>query len=153
MGLAIEAARSGGVPVIYGVIEFRPGYPEVSQRNKMLAGIREGGVLVAGAPGTGLHPAIERRPDEALVVRRRVNPFHGTELDMILRGVDTLILGGIATSGVVLSTVRGGGDLDYHLVVLSDCCDDPEEDVHRMLLGNLFPRQAQVQTSDEWIAS
>jgi nicotinamidase-related amidase len=69
------------------------------------------------------------------------------------RGVEKLVLGGIATSGVVLSAVRGGGDLDYDLVVLSDCCDDPEEDVHQILLGRLFPRQAQVQTTDEWIAS
>ncbi|MGH7440727.1 MAG: cysteine hydrolase family protein [Polyangiaceae bacterium] len=46
----------------------------------------------------------------------------GTDLDMILRanGIDTLVLGGIATSGVVLSTVRHAADADYRLVVVAD---------------------------------
>jgi nicotinamidase-related amidase len=152
---AIGAARGAGMPVIYGVIEFRPGYPEVPERNQMLSGVRTGGALISGQPGTGLHPALQPDPDEPVVVRRRTNPFLDTDLDMILRtkGVKTVVIGGIATSGVVLSAVRGGGDLDYSLVVLSDCCDDPDDSLHRILLETLFPRQAAVLTSAEWIDS
>jgi nicotinamidase-related amidase len=72
---------------------------------------------------------------------------------MILRakGFDTLILFGIATSGVVLSTVRYATDLDYRLVVVKDCCSDQDPEVHNCLAGKIFPRQATVITSEELI--
>jgi nicotinamidase-related amidase len=61
------------------------------------------------------------------------------------------VLAGIATSGVVLSTVRDAADRDYELVVLSDCCVDSDPEVHRLLLERVFPRQARVITSAVWI--
>ena len=73
---------------------------------------------------------------------------------MVLRAqaVQTLVLTGIATSGVVLSTLRQAADLDYGLVVLRDGCADADEEVHRVLLDKVFPRQADVLTVDEWVA-
>jgi len=65
--------------------------------------------------------------------------------------VRTLVLAGIATSGVVLSTLRQAADLDYGLVVLRDACADADEEVHRVLLDKVFARQADVLTVDEWI--
>jgi nicotinamidase-related amidase len=64
--------------------------------------------------------------------------------------VDTLVLTGIATSGVVLSTLRQAADLDYRLVVLSDACLDADAEVHRVLTEKVFPRQADVLTVDQW---
>jgi nicotinamidase-related amidase len=51
---------------------------------------------------------------EPIVVKHRISPFIGTGLETLLRanGIDTLVLAGVHTSGVVLSTVRPGGDLD-----------------------------------------
>src|SRR5260370_22115041 len=59
-------------------------------------------------------------------------PFVGTDLETLLRanGIDTLVLAGVHTSGVVLSAVRHAGDLDYRLVVVRDCCADPDAEVH-----------------------
>jgi isochorismate hydrolase len=70
------------------------------------------------------------------VVKHRISPFVGTDLETLLRanGIDTLVLAGVHTSGVVLSTVRHAGDLDYRLVVVRDCCADPDGEVHAMLL-------------------
>ena len=59
-------------------------------------------------------------------------------------GVDTLILAGISTSGVVLSTVRDGADRDYALYVLSDATADRDATVHACLMEKVFPRQAEV---------
>src|SRR3989442_10399676 len=75
------------------------------------------------------------------------------ELDLILRANarDTLIMLGYATSGVVLSTVRAAADLDYRVVVVEDCCADQDADVHNFLTQRIFPRQAEVVTSDEVI--
>ncbi len=67
--------------------------------------------------------------------------------------VSHLVLAGIATSGVVLSTVREAADRDYQLTVLADGCADADEEVHRVLLGKVFPRQATVTTAQEWAAT
>lgn len=60
------------------------------------------------------------------------------------RGVDTLILAGIATSGVVLSTMRDAADRDYRLYVLEDGCFDRDPAVHELLMEKVFPRQGYV---------
>ena len=74
---------------------------------------------------------------------------------MVLRAnaINALVLCGIATSGVVLSTLRQAADLDYALAVLSDGCADADEEVHSLLLGKIFPRQAQVLTVEDWRAA
>ena len=74
---------------------------------------------------------------------------------MVLRagGIDHLVLAGIATSGVVLSTLRQAADLDYRLTVLADGCLDADPEVHRVLTGKVFPRQADVGGIAGWTAS
>jgi nicotinamidase-related amidase len=62
------------------------------------------------------------------------------------------VLAGIATSGVVLSTIRQAADLDYELTVLEDGCADADPEVHRVLMEKVFPRQASVITAQEWIS-
>jgi nicotinamidase-related amidase len=68
----------------------------------------------------------------------------------IVCGIDTLVLAGVHTSGVVLSTVRHAGDLDYRLVVVRDCCADPDGEVHAMLLDIVIAKQAAVVTTAEF---
>ena len=75
------------------------------------------------------------------------------DLDVVLRAgnIDTLVLCGVATSGVVLSTLRQAADLDYRLFVLSDGCLDQDAEVHRVLTEKVFVRQADVTTIDQWV--
>jgi hypothetical protein len=56
-------------------------------------------------------------------------------------GIETLILTGIITSGVVLSTLCDAADADYRLLVAADCCSDDDEETHRVLLEKVFPRR------------
>jgi nicotinamidase-related amidase len=63
--------------------------------------------------------------------------------------IDTLVLAGVQTSGVVLSTVREAADRDYRLIVLRDCCADPDADVHAVLVGKVFPAQADIVEARE----
>ena len=73
---------------------------------------------------------------------------------MVLRAqaIDELVLCGIATSGVVLSTLRAAADLDYGLTVLRDACADSDDEVHRVLVEKVFPRQAEVVDVADWVA-
>ncbi|MFD1545830.1 cysteine hydrolase family protein [Nonomuraea guangzhouensis] len=153
LGEAIGAARAGGVPVIYVVVGFRPGCPEISVRNKMF-GRLAGGTSPAGDDdqATQIHPDVAPEPGDILVTKRRVSAFAGSDLDMVLRagGIDHLVLTGIATSGVVLSTVRQAADLDFGLTVLADGCLDADPEVHRVLTEKVFPHQADVTTVAGW---
>jgi nicotinamidase-related amidase len=64
-----------------------------------------------------------------------------------------LVLLGIATSGVVLSTVRWAADADYDLIVIEDSCADADLEVHRVLTQKVFPRQAEVVQADAFLQS
>jgi nicotinamidase-related amidase len=142
----VDSARTAGMKVIYVVVGFRLGYPEVSARNASFGPIRESGRFAEGSPGLEVHPAVAPQPGEIVVTKHRVSAFAGTDLDMILRaqGVETLVLTGIATSGVVLSTLRHAADADYRIVVVEDCCRDRDPEVQRGLTEKVFPRQAMV---------
>jgi len=151
---AIGAARAAGVTVVYVTIGFRPGHPEISDRNRAFAAIAGSGAYAAGDPAAQIHPDVAPAPADPVVVKRRVSAFTGSDLEVLLRGLGagTLVLTGIATSGVVLSTLRQAADLDYRLAVLRDACLDGDPQVHEVLTGKVFPRQAEVLTVDEWAA-
>lgn len=150
---AVDAAREAGLLVIHVRVAFREGYPEVSAANRTFAAIAGSGAsFTEDAPATQVHDDLKPREDEPVVLKRRVSAFTGSDLEVVLRarGVRTLVLAGIATSGVVLSTLREAADRDFGLVVLSDACADGDAEVHRVLLEKVFPRQAEVVTVDAW---
>jgi nicotinamidase-related amidase len=154
LGRAIAAAHAAGVPVIYVTVGFRPGHPEISARNRSFSAIASAGRFTDTDPAAEIHPAVAPAAADLVVTKRRVSAFAGSDLEVLLRGLGagTLVLAGIATSGVVLSTLRQAADLDYRLVVLADACLDADPEVHRVLTDKVFPRQADVLTVDEWAA-
>jgi len=156
---AVTAARQAGIPVIFVRVAFREGHPEVSARNKSFAAIGKPGTvvgsLVLASTAAQIHDSVAPLAQEPIVTKLRVSAFTGSDLEVILRsqGIDTLVLAGIATSGVVLSTLREAADKDYRLIVLSDACLDADPEVHRILMERVFPRQAEVLTVSAWADS
>jgi nicotinamidase-related amidase len=151
----LDAAWEAGVLVIYIVVNFRLGYPEISDRNKTFSQRKTSGPPPAPDPASLIHPSVSPRPEEPIIVKHRVNAFFGTDLDMILRAqdIDTLLLMGHATSGVILSTVRYAADADYRIVVVEDGCADRDLEVHQFLMEKVFPRQATVTSAREVVAA
>ena len=147
------AARKAGVMVCYCATVFRPGYPEIGQRNKTFSQRKASGQTAVPDPMDVIHPSVRPIEGEVVVGKHRVNALYGTGLDVALRANDIhdLVIFGYATSGVVLSTVRYGADLDYNLIVVEDCCSDSDVDVHEFLTQRIFPRQAEVTGSEEVI--
>jgi nicotinamidase-related amidase len=141
-----SAAREAGLFVCYCATVFRPGYVEISERNKTFRERKHSGQPAVSDPVQLIHPAVRPAAGEVVVGKHRVNALYGTALDPILRAndIDTLIILGYATSGVVLSTTRYAADLDYRLVVVEDCCADQDPEVHNFLTQRIFPRQAEV---------
>ena len=152
---AIQAARRAKLPLIWVRVCFRRGYPEISPHNQTFSTIRQTGRLIEGDEQNTIHPDLDMRESDVVVTKRRIGAFSGSDLEVVLRAanIETLVLAGIATSGVVLSTVRLAADLDYRLIVLKDGCADSDPEVHRVLMEKVFPHQATVQNIDEWIAS
>ena len=149
----LSGARQAGIPVIHVVISFREGHPEISPRNKQFSPLKASGMLQTGTDGATVHPRVAPQPGEMIVNRPRAGSFFNSELETILkvRGITNLVLFGIATSGVTLSTVREAGDADYDMIVLADCCFDFDEEVHRVLTQKVFPSQATVVNSQDFL--
>ncbi|HKI47433.1 MAG TPA: isochorismatase family cysteine hydrolase [Balneolales bacterium] len=147
----LSQARENGLPVIYIAVRFRKGYPEVSPKNKSFSSLKEANRLIEGTAGAEIHSQVAPQDGDVVVTKRRVGAFSTTDLDVVLRsqGISHLVLFGIATSGVVLSTVRWAADMDYKLTVIADACADHDEEVHHVLTEKVFPRQADViRTAD-----
>jgi nicotinamidase-related amidase len=97
--------------------------------------------------------AVQPVDGEVVVGKHRVNALFGTDLDMILRAneIETIIMLGDATSGVVLSTTRYAADSDYRIVIVEDCCVDTDAEVHDFFMQKIFPCQADVLGSADVI--
>ncbi|MFG2561971.1 cysteine hydrolase family protein [Streptomyces sp. NPDC048496] len=150
---AIDGARAVEIPVIYVVMRLRAGDPQVSARSKVVTNVVRAGLFTEGAPGTEIHPEVAPEPGDVVVVKRRASAFSGSDLDLVLRArdIDSLVLTGIATSAVVLSTACHAIDLDLGLTVLADACLDTDPELHRVVTENLFPLWGDVLAVEEWL--
>jgi nicotinamidase-related amidase len=150
---AIDTVRRAGGQIGYVRVAFEDAdlqsFPPTSGMGKRVGTL--GQALHNASPSTAVHDRVAPEPGDIIVRKVRVGAFSTTDLDAQLRerGIDTLILAGISTSGVVLSTVRDASDRDYRVIVLADATADRETDVHAFLTERIFPRQADVITVAE----
>ncbi|SPD68104.1 Nicotinamidase-related amidase (plasmid) [Cupriavidus taiwanensis] len=137
-----DAARAAGVSVYFARIHFSPGYPEVSPLNRNGQGIKRLGLFVDDQ----VSPELGRQDSEPLITAHRASVFFGTDLQVRLsaQGIDTLIMVGIASTGVVLSSVAYASDADFRLFTVKDCCYDPDEVVHDHLFATAFDSRTTV---------
>jgi nicotinamidase-related amidase len=150
---AIATARQRGTHIGYVRVALDDDdYNNVPAHSRMAAVIAaRGRMFDSDSPTTQIHERLAPQGGDIVVRKSRVSAFSTTDLDQQLRDgdVDTLILCGISTSGVVLSTVRDAHDRDYQIFVLSDCCADLDLSVHEFLMDKIFPRQAQIITTTD----
>ncbi len=148
---AIATVRRGGAHVGYVRVAFEDAdlraIPPTSSMGARVATSAD--AFRNDSPNTVVHERVAPQKGDIVVRKVRVGAFSTTDLDSQLRarGVDTVILAGISTSGVVLSTVRDASDRDYRVLVVADATDDRETDVHQFLIERIFPRQADVITT------
>ena len=147
-------ARSERVQIVYVRVAFTlEDFALIPSHNKAFAAVAEKRFLADGSPEAAIHESFEVRDDDIVVRKTRFGAFSTTGLYSSLhsRGIDTLLVCGISTSGVVLSTLRDAADEDYRLYVVADATADPDPEVHRVLVEKVFPHQADViDTDDLW---
>jgi nicotinamidase-related amidase len=146
-GKALTWARSAGLTVAYVRVAFRDAdYAAIPEHNRSFAPLRGGGMLADGSPECEIVDSLRPQQGEIVVRKTRFGTFSTTSLSLRLReaGIESLILAGISTSGVVLSTVRDAADQDFRIYVLADACADGNPHVHSLLTEAVFPHQAYV---------
>ncbi|MGF6485623.1 isochorismatase family cysteine hydrolase [Paraburkholderia sp. JPY419] len=137
-----DAARAKGVSVYFANLRFSPGYPEVSPLNRNGQGIKKLGLFLEDRTA----PELGQQANEPLVIAHRASVFFGTDLEarLFAQGIDSLMMVGIASTGVVLSSVAYASDADFRLYTVKDCCYDPDEVVHEHLFATAFDSRTTV---------
>lgn len=145
-----DAARDKGVSVYFAKFHFSSGYPEVSPLNKNGQGVKQLGLFVEDQ----ISPELGRQADEPIIIANRASVFFGTDLQVRLsaQGIDTLIMVGIASTGVMLSSVAYASDADFRLFTVKDCCYDPDQAVHDHLFATAFESRTTVLTLADALA-
>ena len=98
----------------------------------------------------GAIPDIIAPRNNEIIAASTESTFASTDLAMILRAndIDSLVLFGIATSGVVLSTLTEAADADYRLATIGDCCADLDSALHDCLIQRFFPTRGAVLSAE-----
>jgi nicotinamidase-related amidase len=138
----IGAWRSIGRPIAFANFALGSNYESVNENNFLTMNIRKTELFREPTPVTGLDVAAS----DWRYACSRASVFHGTSLDMDLRahGVDTLVMAGIASSGVLFSSVGWSSDADYRIYIARDCCYDPDAQVHEALFRTSFATRALI---------
>jgi nicotinamidase-related amidase len=135
--------RDTGRPVLFPNFSLGQSYEHAPPAtNRQITPYLPSGRFRYGLPVEGL--AVER--DDIFYACPRASVFYGTSLDADLRarGVSTLVMAGISTTGVVLSSVAWASDADYDIRLVKDCCYDPDQDAHEALFRSGFGGRVQV---------
>lgn len=138
----IQRWRVTGRPLLFPNFFLGEEYEHVSKNNRLISSIVPTGRFRNALPMKGL--AIER--GDLFYACPRASVFHGTTLDADLRarGISTLVMAGISSTGVVLSSVTWASDADYDVRLVRDCCYDPDQDAHEALFRTGFGGRVQV---------
>ncbi|MBI4043544.1 MAG: cysteine hydrolase [Candidatus Diapherotrites archaeon] len=135
----IRKAREKDVPIVFVMVGFSKDYREWSPVPRAFQGAKEAGLVTLGTWGTEFHEKIDVQAKDFVVVKHRISPFYGTDLEVILRtlGIDTLYLAGVSTNYVVQSMAREAHDRDFHVVIVADCCGASNVEEHEHALATL----------------
>src|ERR1700737_1667346 len=82
---AIAFARSKNIPVLFVIVSFRPGMPEVSMNNKMFSASKERSTNISMDESMKIDNIVAPIPGEIVITRRRVSAFTGSDLEVVLR--------------------------------------------------------------------
>lgn len=150
---AIATVRRAGGHIGYVRVAFTDAdFAAIPEHSMMASAItpERRPFMRADAPTTAVHERIAPESGDIQVRKTRFGSFSTTDLAAQLRerGIETLLIAGVATSGAVLSTVRDAADRDYRLVVLSDICADADPEMHDFLTERVLPRQAYVTETE-----
>jgi gluconolactonase len=143
--------RGAGVPVIHVWYIVEAGAPGLELNAPLFNGVKDANALVRGTWGAAPADGLEPQEGDHIVEKMRMNAFHGTKLDTLLRGlgVETLIITGAWTNMSIEHTARHAADAGYRAVVASDGTSTVDDEWQRAALSYAMQNVAQVGTCAE----
>jgi maleamate amidohydrolase len=134
----VDAARAAGVPVLFTTVRYAAGGVDSGVWWRKVPALR---VLEEGSPLGDFPDSVRPEPGEAVCVKQYASAFFGTSLAATLtaRGVDTLIVTGLTTSGCVRASVVDAMQHGFVPVVVREAVGDRDARPHE---ANLFDMQA-----------
>lgn len=144
----LETARRRSVLVVFTTIGYDPATAAVTawvRKAPSLAG------LSVGSPWVELHPSLDRRPDEPVLVKTGASAFFATPLLAVLAAgrIDTVLVLGATTSGCVRASVVDAVQHGYDTFVVTDCCADRARGPHEANLFDMTAKYADGMTAEE----
>jgi ureidoacrylate peracid hydrolase len=155
-----EVCRSAGVLVVHTSHVFRPDGSNAGVLRETAPDVIDGKLLNRGGALAALHPALRVDPRDVLLEKPRFGAFHSTDLELILRGrgIETVIISGIATNVCCDTTAREAMVRDFRVFFMSDGTaaaalgGASAAELQKATLATLGFLFAQVLTVDEMIA-
>jgi gluconolactonase len=145
------ACRSAGVPVIHIWYIVEQGAVGLKQNAPLFQGVKEANALVRGSWGAAPAEGLEPQDGDHVVEKMRMNGFHQTRLDILLRGLgaDTILITGAWTNMSIEHTARHGADAGYEVVVASDGTSTVSDEWQNAALNYAMTNVAKVATCSE----
>ncbi|MEJ2889401.1 isochorismatase family protein [Actinomycetospora aeridis] len=139
----VAAARAADVPVLWTVVRFAP---DLTDGGFFVAKVPSLACFAEGAPGGWGELALAPRDGEPVVVKQHASSFAGTSLAGTLRarGVDTVVVAGVSTSGCVRATATDALAAGFRPIVVRDACADRTVALHDQNLADLDAKYADV---------
>ena len=137
------AARAAGVQVFYSVQtnysarEDAPPWVRVRMKRANVSDPRELLAKEKDDPhGREIVDGLKPERGDIVFQKRRPDGFVGTDLELMLRnrGIEAIVIGGVATEGGVEGTARTGRNLGYDMLVLRDGCGSRSRENHDLAL-------------------
>lgn len=152
--VAVDGARSAGMPVVYVRLGFRADYADALSVAPRIANLKSHGAAVLGHWGTEFPEQIAPKAEDLIITKQCVNPFWNTGLLnwLLQRGIKKLVIGGVVTNLVVESTARAADDAGLGVTVLEDVCAAPNAAWHQFAIENTLPLFAEVTTSTKYFS-
>jgi maleamate amidohydrolase len=139
----VDAARTAAVPVVWTVVRYGP---DLADAGFFAVKVPALACFAEGAEGGWGELALTPAADEALLVKQHASSFAGTSLAATLRarGVDTVVVGGVSTSGCVRATATDALAAGFRPIVVAEACGDRTDALHRQNLADLDAKYADV---------
>jgi gluconolactonase len=153
-GLA-GAMRRAGAKVIHVHYIMEPGAAGLRLNAKLFQGTKDGAATVRGTWGAAPVAGLEPLPGDCVVEKMRMNAFHGTRLDTLLRGfgTDSVVVTGAWTNFSIEHTARHGADAGYRMVVATDGTSTIDDEWQNAALNYALTQIAERATCQEIAAA
>lgn len=151
---ALQASREHGVLVIFVNACHRKGYPELPANPAPLAaGLVKSNAFIKGTWGAQVVDELRPLEDEIEIANYATSAFIYNELDLILRnrGINTVVLAGLATNWVVESSARDAFNRGYSVWILADCCNSPDREAHDYCVKKTLPMLGVVCQAEDYV--